>query len=206
MKVLIINGSPHAKGNTATALNEMVKIFDAAEVETNIVHVGNKLVRGCIACGKCFEIGHCVFNDIVNETAPLFEQADGLVVGTPVYYASAAGTTITFLDRLFFSTSRIDKTMKVGAGVAICRRGGATATFDELNKYFTMNNMPVASSQYWNMAYGRKEGEVLQDAEGMQTMRTLARNMTFLMKSIALGKEKFGLPESEQWTPTHFIR
>ena len=206
MKVLMINGSPHAKGNTATALNEMVKIFDAAEVETKIVHVGNKLVRGCIACRKCFEKGKCVFDDIVNETAPLFEEADGLVVGTPVYYASAAGTTITFLDRLFFSTSHIDKRMKVGACVVISRRGGSSSTFDEMNKYFTMNQMPVASSQYWNMAYGREQGEVLQDGEGMQTMRTLARNMTFLMKSIALGKEKFGLPESEQWIPTHFIR
>ena len=142
MKVLIINGSPHTKGNTATALNEMVKIFDAAEVETKIVHIGNKVVRGCIACGKCFEKGKCVFDDVVNETAPLFEEADGLVVGTPVYYASAAGTTITFLDRLFFST-HFDKTMKVGASVVVARRSGTTATFDEINKYFTMNQMPV---------------------------------------------------------------
>ena len=207
MKVLIINGSPHSKGNTATALNEMVKIFEAEGVETKIVHVGNKVVRGCIACFKCFEKGKCIFDDIVNETAPLFEEADGLVIGAPVYYASAAGTAISFLDRLFASTSaRFDKTMKVGACVVISRRGGSSSTFDELNKYFTMNNMPVASSQYWNMAYGREEGEVLQDAEGMQTMRTLARNMTFLMKSIQLGKEKFGLPEKEVWTPTHFIR
>ena len=205
MKVLLINGSPHSKGNTATALNEMVKIFEQNEVETKIVHVGNKLVRGCIACRKCFEIGHCVFNDIVNETAPLFEEADGLVVGTPVYYASANGTLISFLDRLFFSTS-FDKTMKVGAGVVICRRGGASATFDELNKYFTISNMPIASSQYWNSVHGREPGEAEQDAEGLQTMRTLARNMTFLMKSISLGKEKFGLPEKENWIPTHFIR
>jgi len=205
LKVLMINGSPHTKGNTATALNEMVKIFDAAEIETKIVHVGNKLVRGCIACRKCKEIGHCVFNDIVNETAPLFEQADGLVVGTPVYFASAAGTTITFLDRLFFSTL-FDKKMKVGASVVICRRGGASATFDELNKYFTISNMPVVSSQYWNSVHGLVEGDAEKDAEGLQTMRTLARNMIFLMKSVALGKEQFGLPESEQWTPTHFIR
>jgi len=201
----MINGSPHSKGNTATALNEMVKIFDANEVESKIVHVGNKVVRGCIACRKCKEIGHCVFNDIVNETAPLFEEADGLVVGTPIYFASAAGTTITFLDRLFFSTL-FDKKMKVGASVVICRRSGASATFDELNKYFTISNMPVVSSQYWNSVHGLVEGDAEKDAEGLQTMRTLARNMTFLMKSIALGKEKFGLPESEQWTPTHFIR
>jgi len=205
MKVLLINGSPHAKGNTAIALNEMVKVFAAEGVESKIVQVGNKVVRGCIACGKCREKGACVFDDIVNETAPLFEEADGLVIGSPVYYASANGTLISFLDRLFFSTP-FDKTIKVGACVVISRRGGSSSTFDELNKYFTMNNMPVASSQYWNMAYGREEGEVLQDAEGMQTMRTLARNMTFLMKSIQLGKEKFGLPEKEVWTATHFIR
>lgn len=206
MKVLLINGSPHAKGNTATALNEMIKIFEQNEVETKLVHVGNKLVRGCIACRKCFEIGHCVFNDIVNETAPLFEEADGLVVGTPVYYASANATTIAFLDRLFFSTSHFSKVMKVGAGVVIARRAGTTATYDELNKYFAMNQMPIATSQYWNNAFGREQGEVEQDAEGLQTMRTLARNMTFLMKSITLGREKFGLPEKEVWTPTHFIR
>ena len=205
MKVLIINGSPHSKGNTAIALNEMVKIFEQNEIETKIVHVGNKLVRGCISCGKCFELGHCVFKDIVNETAPLFEEADGLVIGTPVYYASANGTLISFLDRLFFST-HFDKTMKVGASVAIARRAGSVATFDELNKYFTISNMPIASSQYWNLAFGLAEGEVEQDAEGLQTMRTLARNMTFLMKSIALGKEKFGLPEKEEWVATHFIR
>ena len=205
MKVLMINGSPHAKGNTAIALSEMKKIFEAEGIEVNFVHVGNKLVRGCIACGKCFELGHCVFNDIVNETAPLFEQADGLVVGTPVYYASANATTIAFLDRLFFST-HFDKSMKVGAGVVIARRAGTTATYDELNKYFAMNCMPIATSQYWNNAFGREQGEAVQDAEGMQTMRTLARNMSFLMKSIALGKEKFGLPEREPWTPTHFIR
>ncbi len=205
MKVLLINGSPHSNGNTATALNEMIKIFQAEGVETNLVQVGNKAVRGCVACRKCKETGKCIFNDIVNETAPLFEEADGVVIGAPVYFSSAAGTAITFLDRLFFSTL-FDKTMKVGASVVISRRGGSSATFDELNKYFTMTQMPVASSQYWNMAYGREPGEVLQDAEGMQTMRTLARNMVFLMKSIALGKEKFGLPEKETWTPTHFIR
>lgn len=207
MKVLIINGSPHAKGNTSIAINEMKKIFDAEGIEVNVVQVGNKVVRGCVACGKCFTEKKCVFNDIVNETAQLFEEADGLVIASPVYYASANGTLISFLDRLFFSTAtKFDKTMKVGASVVIARRAGTTATFDELNKYFTINQMPVASSQYWNNAFGREQGEVEQDGEGLQTMRTLARNMTFLMKSISLGKEKFGLPEKEQWIPTHFIR
>ena len=205
MKVLLINGSPHAKGNTATALNEMVKIFAAEGVNTKIIHVGNKVVRGCIACGKCKEKGKCVFDDIVNETAPLFEEADGLIIASPVYYASANGTLISFLDRLFFSAP-FDKTMKVGASVAIARRAGSVATFDELNKYFTISNMPVASSQYWNLAFGLAPGEIEKDAEGLQTMRVLARNMTFLMKSIQLGKEKFGLPEKEVWIATHFIR
>lgn len=207
MKVLIINGSPHAKGNTAIAINELVKIFDAEGVETNVVQVGNKVVRGCVACWNCFKTGQCIFKDVVNETAPLFEQADGLIIASPVYYASANGTIISFLDRLFASTStKFDKTMKVGASVVIARRAGTTATFDELNKYFAMNQMPIASSQYWNNAFGREQGQVLQDGEGLQTMRTLARNMIFLMKSIALGKEKFGLPEKEEWIPTHFIR
>ena len=205
MKVMMINGSPHSKGNTALALAEMQKIFDAEGVEVSTVHVGNKLVRGCIACRKCFETGKCVFNDIVNDSAKLFEEADGLVVGTPVYYASANGTLISFLDRLFFST-HFDKAMKVGAAVVIARRSGTTATFDEINKYFAMNCMPIATSQYWNNAFGLEQGEVLQDGEGLQTMRTLARNMIFLMKSIALGKEQFGLPEREPWIPTHFIR
>ena len=207
MKVLIINGSPHAKGNTSIAINEMVKIFEMEGVEVNVVHVGNKAIRGCVACGNCFKTGQCVFKDIVNETAPLFEEADGLVIASPVYYASANGTIISFLDRLFFSTStKFDKTMKVGASVVIARRAGTTATFDELNKYFTMNQMPIASSQYWNNAFGREQGQATQDAEGLQTMRTLARNMIFLMKSISLGKEKFGLPEKENQVFTHFIR
>ena len=205
MKVMMINGSPHSKGNTAIALDEMKKIFEADGIEVSLVHVGNKLVRGCIACGRCNETGKCVFNDIVNESAPIFEQADGIVIGSPVYYASANGTLISFLDRLFFSTP-FDKTMKVGASVVIARRSGTTATFDELNKYFAMNQMPIVTSQYWNNVFGLAQGEVTQDAEGLQTMRTLARNMIFMMKSIALGKEKFGLPEREPWTPTHFIR
>lgn len=205
MKVLLINGSPHANGNTSIALNEMIKVFKADGVETNLVHVGGKDIRGCTACGNCFNLGHCVFNDAVNEVAPLFEAADGFVVGAPVYYSSPNGTIITFLDRLFYST-HFPKTMKVGAGVAICRRGGATASFDVLNKYFSISGMPIAGSQYWNIVYGRKEGEAAQDAEGLQTMRFLAQNMTFLMKSIALGKEKFGIPNREDWIPTHFIR
>ena len=205
MKVLIINGSPHAKGNTATAINEMKKIFEQENIEIKTVHVGNKMIRGCIACGKCFEKGKCVFDDVVNETAPLLEEADGVIIATPVYYASANGTIISFLDRLFFST-HFDKTMKIGASVAVARRAGQVATFDELNKYFTMNNMPVVSSQYWNLVFGREPGDAEKDFEGLQTMRTLAKNMVFLMNSIALGKEKFGLPEKEEHIFTHFIR
>lgn len=209
MKVMLINGSPHPQGNTFLALEEMRKIFAVEDIETKMVHVGNKALRGCIACGSCAVKKQCVFDDLVNETAPIFKESDGIVIGSPVYYASANGTLISYLDRLFFSTQMgqcFDKTMKVGASVVIARRGGLSATFDELNKYFTMNNMPVASSQYWNSAHGREQGEVIKDDEGMQTMRTLARNMVFLMKSIALGKEKYGLPEKEGWIPTHFIR
>mgnify|MGYP002625985958 FL=1 len=205
MKVLIINGSPRKDGNTTIALNEMIKVFEAEGVEAECVQIGNKDVRGCIACGTCFEKGQCVFDDVVNELAPKFEAADGLVVASPVYYASANATLVACLDRLFYST-HFDKTMKVGASVVCARRGGLSATFDELNKYFTICGMPVASSQYWNSIHGREKGQAEQDAEGLQTMRVLARNMTFLMKSIALGKEQFGLPEKEEWQPTHFIR
>ena len=205
MKVLIINGSPRVGGNTSIAVNEMVKVFEEEGVEAEVVQVGNKDIRGCIACNSCKEKGKCVFDDAVNELAPKFEEADGLVVATPVYYASANATTIATLDRLFYSTA-FDKTMKVGASVVVARRGGLSATFDELNKYFTICGMPIASSQYWNSVHGREKGEAAQDAEGLQTMRVLARNMTFLMKSIALGKEKYGLPEKEAWQPTHFIR
>ncbi len=205
MKVLMINGSPRTEGNTERALHEMEQIFQENEIETEIIQIGNKDIRGCIACGFCFEKGRCVFDDLVNEIAPKFEKADGLVIASPVYYASANGTLISFLDRLFYST-QFDTTMKVGASVVIARRGGLSATFDELNKYFTISNMPVASSQYWNSAHGREKGEAEKDEEGLQTMRVLARNMAFLMKSIALGKEKYGLPEKEAWKPTHFIR
>ncbi|MGN0580338.1 MAG: flavodoxin family protein [Ruminococcus sp.] len=205
MKVLMINGSPHAKGNTYTALHEMEKIFSENGVETEILHIGNQAVRGCIACYSCAKNGRCVFDDIVNETAPKFEACDGLVIGSPVYYASANATLIAFLDRLFYST-HFDKTMKVGASVVAARRGGLSATFDELDKFFTIAGMPIASSQYWNSIHGREPGEAQQDAEGLQTMRTLARNMTFLMKSIALGKEAYGLPEKEPFQRTNFVR
>lgn len=205
MKVLMINGSPHSKGNTYIALTEMQRIFKENGIETEIVHVGNKDIRGCIACNSCAETGKCVFNDIVNETAKKFEECDGLVVGTPVYYASANSTLISFLTRLFYST-HFDKTMKVGAGIAVARRGGLSATFDELNKFFTISGMPIASSQYWNSVHGRTQGEASQDEEGLQTMRTLARNMSFLMKSIVLGKETYGLPEKEPFQRTNFIR
>ena len=205
MQVLMLNGSPHANGNTAVALAEMEKVFASEGIGTQTVQVGNRAIRGCIACGACRNTGKCAFDDAVNEIAPLFEQADGLVVAGPVYYASANATLVACLDRLFYSTG-FDKSMKVGAAVVCARRGGTTATFDELNKYFTIAGMPIASSQYWNSIHGRLPGEAAQDAEGLQTMRTLARNMAFLMKSIALGKEKYGVPQKEPWTPTHFIR
>ena len=205
MKVLLINGSPKAKGNTALGLAEMANIFEAQGIEAETIHVGNKAIRGCIACRRCAELGKCVFDDLVNEVAPRFEAAEGIVVGSPVYYAGPNATVTAFLDRLFYST-RFDKTMKVGAAAVVCRRGGASATFDRLNKYFTIAGMPVASSYYWNSLHGRAPGEAEQDGEGLYTLRTLARNMAFLMKSIALGKEKFGLPEQEEHVWTHFIR
>ncbi len=205
MKVLILNGSPRIDGNTSIAIDELVSIFDQEGVETEVVRVGNMDIRGCIACNSCSSTGKCVFDDVVNELAPKFEEADGLIVASPVYYASANATLIACLDRLFYSTG-FDKTMKVGASIVIARRGGCAATFDELNKYFTISGMPVASSQYWNSIHGSQLGEAQSDAEGLQTMRTLARNMAFLVKSIALGKEKFGLPEKESRVATNFIR
>ena len=205
MKVLMLNGSPKANGNTSIALAEMEKVFTEEGMEVVTVQVGNRDVRGCMACGGCYKTGKCVFDDVVNEIAPIFREADGLVVGSPVYYASANATMIAVLDRLFYSTD-FPKTMKVGASVAVARRGGCSATFDELNKYFTISGMPVASSQYWNSIHGSSPGQVLEDAEGLQTMRTLARNMAFLMKSIALGKERYGLPKREVPQFTNFIR
>ncbi len=205
MKVLLLNGSPKANGNTAIALKEMEAVFAAEGIETELIHVGNKDIRGCVACVKCYETGKCAINDIVNEIAFKLEECDGLVVGSPVYYASANATLVALLQRLFYS-NHFDKTMKVGASVAVARRGGCSATFDELNKFFTISGMPVASSQYWNGVHGRAPGEAEQDEEGLQTMRTLARNMSFLIKSIALGKEAFGLPQKETRRATNFIR
>ena len=205
MKVLMINGSPHKEGNTYIALKEMEKIFTAEGIGSEIIQVGNKPVRGCIGCRACAEKGSCVFDDCVNETAPKFEECDGLVIGSPVYYASANGTLVSFLDRLFFSTP-FDKTMKVGCAVAVARRGGIEATWDEVNKYFGISGMPIASGQYWNGVYGREKGEAAQDAEGLQQMRTLARNMAFLMRAIAREKEVGGLPLKEPAERMGFIR
>ena len=205
MKVLLINGSPRVGGNTSIALGEMEKIFQQEGIQVETVQVGNKAIRGCVACLSCMEKGKCVFDDLVNETAPKFAEADGLVIASPVYYASANGTLISFIDRLFYSTP-FDKTMKVGAAVAVARRGGVSATYDELNKYFAISGMPIATGQYWNAVYGAAKGEAREDAEGMQTMRTLARNMAFLVKSIALGKAEYGLPQREPVQRTNFIR
>ncbi len=205
MKVLMVNGSPHKEGNTYIALHEMEKVFDSEGIETEILHIGNKAIRGCIGCRKCGELGKCVFDDAVNEAAEKFAGCDGLVVGSPVYYASANATLVAFLTRLFYSC-RCDKTMKVGAAVAAARRGGLTATYDELNKFFAISGMPIASGQYWNGIHGQTPGQALEDAEGLQMMRTLARNMSFLMKSIALGREKYGLPKNEPKAYTNFVR
>lgn len=205
MKVLILNGSPRPEGNTSIALAHMEAVFAQEGIEFETIHVGSKEIRGCIACGKCSTFGKCVFDDIVNEIAAKFEACDGLVIASPVYYASANATLVALLQRLFHST-RFSKTMKVGASVAVARRGGCSSTFDELNKFFTISGMPVASSQYWNSVHGGAPGDANEDAEGLQTMRTLARNMSFLMKSIALGKEKYGIPEREPYARTNFIR
>ncbi len=205
MKVLLLNGSPHANGNTSIALGEMVKVFEKNDIEAELINVGNQDIRGCIACRSCAKTGKCVFDDAVNKIAPKFEEADGLVVGSPVYYASANATIVALMDRLFFST-HFDKRMKVGAAVVVARRGGLSATFDELNKYFTISGMPIAASQYWNSVHGREIGEAEQDGEDLQTMRVLADNMTFLMKSIAIRKEKYGLPETGEHVFTNFVR
>ena len=205
MKVLLINGSPNAKGCTYTALSEVEKELNNQGVETEIIHVGHKDIRGCIGCRSCKKTGKCVFDDIVNEVALKFEDCDGIVVGSPVYYAGANGTLVSFMDRMFYST-KADKRIKVGAAVVSCRRAGNTATFDILNKYFTISQMPIVSSQYWNMVHGNNAEEVKQVVEGLQTMRTLGKNMAFLMKCIALGKEEYGLPEREDITFTNFIR
>ena len=201
----MINASPHPKGNTSIALREMEQVFAEEGVEVETVRIGSQAIRGCIACNSCANTGKCVFDDAVNEAAIKFEAADGLVVASPVYFASPSGTLESFLDRLFYST-HFDKTMKVGAAISVARRAGTTATMDALNKYFSISGMPIASSQYWNDAFGRVPGDTEQDEEGKQIMRTLARNMTFLMKSIALGKEQYGIPKKEEHIYTHFVR
>lgn len=206
MKVLLINGSPKTEGNTAFALKQMIDVFQAEGIETEIIQVGNQLIRGCTGCGSCYKLGKCVFDDIVNETAEKLRHADGLVLGSPVYYASPNGTLLSFLDRLFYSSGSVDKRMIVGSSVVVARRGGCTASMDVLNKYFTISQMPVASSTYWNIIHGAKPGEAAQDAEGIRTMRNLARNMVFLMRSVAIGKDAIGLPEGEKKVFTNFIR
>lgn len=203
MKVLILNGSPKSNGCTAKALKEVENTLNNEGIETETILVGNKDIRGCISCGFCHENGKCVFNDLVNETATKFKEADGIIIGTPVYYAGANGNLISFLDRLFYSTT-FDKTMKVGAGVISSRRAGSTSAFDEINKYFTICNMPIVSSSYWNEVHGFSAEDVEKDLEGLQTMRNLGRNMAFMIKSIKLGKEKFGLPQNERDSFTSF--
>lgn len=203
MKVLVLNGSPRANGCTATALHEVAHTLHSAGIDTELVHVGNQDIRGCIACNCCMEQKKCVFDDLVNETAKSFEEADGLVIGSPVYYGSPNGTFLSFLDRLFYSTP-FSKHMKVGAAVVSCRRGGNTASFDVLNKYFSISAMPIASSTYWNQVHGFTAEDVKKDLEGLQTMRNLARNMAFLIKTIAAGKEEYGLPQQENNAFTSF--
>ena len=203
-KVLLLNGSPHAHGCTAAALEEMMKVFSAEGIETELVQVGGQAVRGCVSCNACSKLGRCVLNDdLVNRTAPKLEAADGLVIGSPVYYGSPNGTILAFLDRLFYSTP-FSKHMKVGAAVVSCRRGGNTASFDVLNKYFTISGMPVASSTYWNQVHGFTAEDVKKDLEGLQTMRNLARNMAFLIRAIADAKQTRGLPEVERGAFTSF--
>lgn len=204
MKVLIINGSPRTNGNTQIAINELTKEFEQENIEVKNIEIGTKDIRGCIACGTCYKTGKCVFNDLVNEGIELLKEVDGVIIASPVYYASANGSLISFLDRMFYA-NHTDLTMKVGASVAVARRGGASSTFDELNKYFTISGMPIASSYYWNSVHGRDKGEAQEDKEGLYTMRMLAKNMIFLMKAIALGKEKYGLPLKEERAVTNFI-
>lgn len=205
MKVLILNGSPRVDGNTTVAVNELVNTFNVEGIETEVVQVGGKIIRGCVACLGCTKIGKCVFDDTVNEVAEKFKDADGLIVASPVYYAQANATLVALLTRLFYS-ARFDKTMKVGASVAVARRGGCSSTFDELNKFFTISGMPVVSSQYWNSVHGKDKGQAEEDEEGLQTMRVLARNASFLIKSIALGKEQFGIPGKESRIYTNFVK
>lgn len=207
MKVLILNGSPRANGNTATALKEAEKVLNEQGIETEIMHVGHKPIHGCISCNKCWDNGKCSFDDVVNEISIKMKECAGIIVGSPVYFASGNGTLISLLDRLFYSNLTHDWSMKVGAAVAVARRGGTTATMDQLNKYFLMTNMPVVPSQYWNIVHGCDPGDVENDAEGMQTMRQMALNMAFMMKSFELGMKQFGSPKiQEEPSQTNFIR
>lgn len=203
MKVLILNGSPNVNGCTERALEEVKTALNNEGIETETVEIAKKDIRGCISCNACRSTGKCVFNDLVNEIAPKFEEADGIVIGSPVYYAGANGTLISLLDRLFYSTN-FDKTMKVGASVVSSRRAGSTSAFDEINKYFTISNMPIAPSSYWNEVHGFTADDVEKDLEGLQTMRNLGRNMAFMIKAISLGKEKYGLPKKESGMFTSF--
>ena len=205
MKALIINGSPRLNGNSTELIKEISSVFEKEGVEVDLYQVGPKDIRGCMACGYCYTHGECVFKDDINDLAKRFESADGLVITSPVYYGSANGSIISLLDRLFYS-SHFDKRFKVGAAFAIARRSGTTATFDELNKYFTINQMPIASGRYWNNGYGREQGQIVEDLEGLQNARIVARNMVFLMRGISLAKEKYGLPEKEETIYTHFIK
>lgn len=205
MNVLLINGSPNPRGCTYTALSIVAEELNAQGIETKIVQVGQKNLRGCIGCRRCKQTGKCVFDDEVNQMAPLFEAADGLVIGSPVYFGSPNGGMMSFLDRLFYSTL-FDKRMKVGASVVSARRGGNSASFDVLNKYFMISEMPVVSSRYWNMVHGYTPEDVMKDEEGVATMRVLGRNMAFLIKSIQFGKNEMGLPDVVPPVHTHFIR
>ncbi|MGX8693076.1 MAG: flavodoxin family protein [Clostridia bacterium] len=202
-KVLLVNGSPHEHGCTARALEEMIRILNEEGVETTLLQIGKEDVRGCVACGFCRRNGRCVFDDKVNEAAGLLAEADGLVVGSPVYYGSPNGTVLSFLDRLFYSAP-FSMHMKVGAAVVSCRRGGCTASFDALNKYFTISGMPVVSGTYWNQVHGFTAEDVEKDLEGLQTMRNLARNMAFLIKAIAAARGANGLPLQEHEFFTSF--
>mgnify|MGYP004716666755 FL=1 len=202
MKVVLINGSPHRKGNTFIALSEVAGALEKEGVQTEIIQLGIKAVQGCIACNKCAELGHCVFQDtLYNQVREALQEADGIVVGSPVYYAGPNGALCALLDRVFYSCSEL-LAYKAGASVAVCRRGGASATFDRLNKYFTILNMPVVSSQYWNSVHGMRPGEATEDAEELQTMRMLGRNMAWLLK----GVKREERPEPELRVMTNFIR
>ncbi len=206
MKVLTVNGSPHPHGCTDRALQEFEQTLAGCGIEVERINVGNKDIRGCIACNYCREHGRCVFNDIVNETAPKFAEADGIVVGTPTYYAGSNGQVLSFLDQLFYSTMKtVNKTMKIGAAVISSRRGGSTSAFDEINKYFTISSMPIVSSTYWNEVHGFVAEDVEKDLEGLQTMRNLARNMAFMIKAFKAQEAKEGIPEQERTSFTSFL-